>query len=209
MSPDRWSAAGTRASRFSFLLALASAGCGALVVFPGGGDPLDLALWALGSLVLVPIPALAAIGCGVLGRGTRAPATIALSLASLAVPVLVVASTSLVLPPREWALQDSAIAPACEWAGASPLPPSATDLHVQASGNMFARDLRIRFQAPADDVRDWIARSPGPNAPTARRIEEPDGTVRYFMEPASGGAVHAEITISPDGGRVEIHSIWS
>ncbi len=104
---------------------------------------------------------------------------------------------------------DSAIKATREWGRLAPFPESASDLDVVTEGSMFTRAFRVTFQAPLDDIEQWIESSPGLEESTVEMIHT--GTSKYVIEPGEGAA-YAEvvITVLGDGmGLVEIYAYWS
>ena len=62
------------------------------------------------------------------------------------------------------------------------------------------------FTATGDDIKAWIAKSPGTK--DVFPIKNDKGEWVYRIKPASG-AQFAEVTISADGSTVKIRTYWS
>lgn len=92
-----------------------------------------------------------------------------------------------------------------EWANLAPLP-DATDLKVEIKGSAFTREFIVVFTAKSDEIKEWIAKSPGTKDVSPTRNDK--GELIYRIKPA-GGAQFAEVTISADGSKVKIRTYWS
>ena len=92
-----------------------------------------------------------------------------------------------------------------EWANLAPLP-ETTDVKVETKGSSFTREFVITFTATGDDIKAWIAKSPGTK--DVFPIKNDKGEWVYRIKPASG-AQFAEVTISADGSTVKIRTYWS
>ncbi|MCC9603356.1 hypothetical protein LOC67_22635 [Stieleria sp. JC731] len=91
------------------------------------------------------------------------------------------------------------------WARMSPLPESATGLHVETRGGPFTREFTIRFNAPPDDLNSWLNRSPG----TSNLKPVVNGKSQVYNVEPGNGAMHAEVTVDDDTNSVVIHTYWS
>lgn len=92
-----------------------------------------------------------------------------------------------------------------EWANLAPLP-EATDLKVETKGSSFTREFIVTFTAKSDDIKKWIATSPGTKDVSPTKNDK--GELVYRIKPA-GRAQFAEVTISADGTKVKIRTYWS
>lgn len=104
---------------------------------------------------------------------------------------------------------DSAIESVLAWTRMAPFPDSAQDLTVTTEGGPFSRAFRVTFRAPADDVAQWIAGSPGTQGLAPEQVG-PD-TLRYVIAPG-GGAQYAEVEVTrvdPHTSLVRIYTYWS
>ncbi len=104
---------------------------------------------------------------------------------------------------------DSAINAAREWGRLAPFPESASGLDVAAEGSAFTRAFRVTFQAPMDDIEQWMENSPGLKESRVEVVHA--GASKYVIQPG-GGAAYAEVVIMvlDDGmGLVEIYAYWS
>ncbi|MGB7324123.1 MAG: hypothetical protein WBD31_04580 [Rubripirellula sp.] len=102
-------------------------------------------------------------------------------------------------------VRESGLEAAQQWARMSPLPDSASALHVETRGGPFTREFIIRFNAPSADLNSWLEKSPGTSnlEPVVNKR-----TRTYTIEPGSG-AMHAEVTVDDDMNSVVIHTYWS
>jgi len=92
-----------------------------------------------------------------------------------------------------------------EWANLAPLP-EASDLKIETKGSSVTREFSVTFTANKDDIKKWIAESPGTMNVSPTKNDQ--GEWVYSIKPASG-AQFAEVTISADGSQVRIHTYWS
>lgn len=91
------------------------------------------------------------------------------------------------------------------WARLAPLPASTTQLQISAAGELFSKRYVVSFEATVDDIKTWLADSPGPSAYPPERL--PDGTMKYRIEPRD--AAFAEVDVSADQQHVKIRAAWS
>ncbi|MEM8672186.1 MAG: hypothetical protein AAGG48_32020 [Planctomycetota bacterium] len=70
------------------------------------------------------------------------------------------------------------------WARMSPLPGTASGLHVETRGGPFTREFTIRFYAPSEDLNSWLDSSPGT---THVKPVVNERTRVYTVEPGGGG----------------------
>lgn len=99
----------------------------------------------------------------------------------------------------------SAIDTTIEWAQLAPLPHSARNVEVDVKGSMFTREFVITFDAPAADIKRWIAASPGPSSAT---ITVAGAITTYAITPG-GGAQFAEVKVDAELNRVVVRTYWS
>jgi hypothetical protein len=92
------------------------------------------------------------------------------------------------------------------WGRLSPFPQNATNLTVQTEGNLFTRSFRASFSAPKQDIKTWLANSPGTRETTPQTM--PDGRLKYVIAPG-GGANIAEVTVDFETNTIEIYVSWS
>ena len=102
--------------------------------------------------------------------------------------------------------RESAVATTLIWARLAPLPASARGVSVDASGSAFSRTFDLSFQAPANDLRQWLRASPG--AASAAAEPDPSGAVTYRIAPG-GGAQVARVVVDYARERVAVHVEWS
>jgi hypothetical protein len=93
-----------------------------------------------------------------------------------------------------------------EWGRLAPFPVHATNLSVQTEGNPFTRSFRASFSAPEQEIKEWMAKSPGFRNCISQTM--PDGRIKYTIEPG-GGANYAEAIIDFSINKVEIYVSWS
>lgn len=91
------------------------------------------------------------------------------------------------------------------WARLSPIPSAARGLELTASGGMFTRGYTLVFYVDAEEAAAWLASSPGMVGATAT---ENGSVTTYDIEPG-GGAVHAELRIDHNLGKVTVYAHWS
>jgi hypothetical protein len=123
----------------------------------------------------------------------------------VAVVVALVAAVGTVMVVRRSDRQ-SAIQTTIAWARLAPLPTSAHDVSVAASGGAFSRSFDLSFRAPASDIREWLRKSPG----VAGAVGEPapSGALTYRIAPG-GGAQVARLAVDYAKERVTVHVEWS
>lgn len=129
-----------------------------------------------------------------------------LALAFCAFTILAIIAAWMVFDPVSPLNQTSAIATTQEWARTADFPPGTRNLRVGTEGSMFTREFIVEFEAPAEEIAQWIRDSPGPSAATPD--QQDDGSLRYPIDPG-GGAQFAEIFVWPELGRVRIRAYWS
>jgi hypothetical protein len=93
-----------------------------------------------------------------------------------------------------------------EWGRLAPFPENAENLLIRAEGNPFTRSFRASFSAPEEEIRTWIAASPG--LAEAAVTSTPDGKLKYLISPG-GGANYAEVVIDFKSGVVQVYVSWS
>jgi hypothetical protein len=104
------------------------------------------------------------------------------------------------------ARQAEMIALTLEWGRLAPFSETAYNFSIHTEGNMFTRSFRASFSAPEEDIRKWVAESPG--LQEAAIDLTPEGKQRYSIQPG-GGANLAEVTIDFKSCTVEIYVSWS
>ena len=102
--------------------------------------------------------------------------------------------------------RNSALATSQEWARVARIPQTATSLNVEAKGSAFSREFEITFRDKPVNISTWISASPGPSS-TTPSVDDSGWTVYSYA--AGGGAVFAEIRVSPQGDEVQIRTYWS
>ncbi len=102
-------------------------------------------------------------------------------------------------------VRSSGLEVALQWARMAPLPESASDLAVETRGGPFTREFTIRFNAPRDDVKAWLDKSPG----TSKLTPAGKDNIRIYTVEPGGGAMHAEVKVDDNLGSVSIHTFWS
>lgn len=128
-----------------------------------------------------------------------------LSICFLGIVVMIGAGW-LVLSPNSPINKSSAIRSTKEWARLSDFPATMSDFHIDTGGNMFTREFRITFRDSPENIRRWLASSPGPASATPKT--DASGWLIYDY-PAGGGAVFSEVRVSPSGDEVRIRTYWS
>jgi len=96
-----------------------------------------------------------------------------------------------------------AIASVVKWCRLEAFPKSATDITIKTEGGMFTRSFRFSFLARPEDIKAWIAKSPGLND---AKIEKDQKVTKYIISPG-GGAAYAQVLI--EDNKVSIYSYWS
>lgn len=92
------------------------------------------------------------------------------------------------------------------WGRLAPFPPSAHQLSITTTGNMFTRGFKASFVAPPAEIEEWLEQSPG----TRKAVPDvPSPGVRHFQIDPGGGAQFAEVTILDSQHRVFIRVWWS
>ena len=99
----------------------------------------------------------------------------------------------------------SALSTAKDWAQLNDFPTTTTNLTVDIEGSIFSREITIQFDAPIEDIKDWLNESPG-----TKDIEPiiNGSTHKYSIQP-SGGAQHAEVILDVETEHVWINTYWS
>lgn len=112
----------------------------------------------------------------------------------------------LVLDPGSPLNRGSSIKATREWARLADFPPTVEDLRIETTGSMFTREFKISFRDTPTNVLKWINASPGPSSAMPSTDA---GGWRIYNYPAGGGAVFAEVRVSPSGEVVRIRTYWS
>jgi hypothetical protein len=100
----------------------------------------------------------------------------------------------------------STIQTVMEWGRLADFPVPPKKLSIQATGSMFTRGFRVRFQAPAAEVEKWLKASPGIGDSA---LERPTSTTRKYSIRPGGGAQHAEVIVDDQTHTVMIYVYWS
>ena len=119
--------------------------------------------------------------------------------------ILVIALAFLIFPTGP-ANQASAIATAREWGRLAEIPATASILKAEATGSAFTREFAVTFRDTPANIRTWISSSPGPASAT-RSVDASGWTIYEYK--AGGGALFAEVTVSPTGDEVRIRTFWN
>jgi len=120
--------------------------------------------------------------------------------------VVIVAGGWLILSPNSPINRASALDATKAWARLADFPTTASDLHVETTGNMFTRGFRVSFRDTPTNIRAWLAASPGPA--TVSPTIDPMGW-KVYTYPAGGGAVFSEVHVVPSGDEVRVRTYWS
>lgn len=102
--------------------------------------------------------------------------------------------------------ETSAIASTQEWARLSDFPLTRKEFQIETLGSAFTREFRITFRDTPQNIKKWLSACPGPASVVPSK--DKDGWIIYSY-PAGGGALFAEVRISPDGDFVRIRTYWS
>jgi hypothetical protein len=124
----------------------------------------------------------------------------------LAAGLIVVIALAFLIFPTGPANQASAIATAREWGRLAEIPATARILKSEATGSAFTRQIAVTFRDTPGNVRIWISSSPGPASAT-RSVDASGWTIYEYK--AGGGALFAEVTVSPTGDEVRIRTFWN
>lgn len=92
-----------------------------------------------------------------------------------------------------------------EWARLADFPENAKIISVEKLGSTFNREFQLKFTAPAENVRKWLAASPGISQ-AVPVIEE--NIERYSIKPASG-TQFAEVIYNLETNEIHIRVYWS
>jgi hypothetical protein len=84
----------------------------------------------------------------------------------------------------------------------APLPGVARDFSIRTEGNEFTRSFRASFAAPEQDLRKWVADSPGLRDTNLETTG--DGTAKYIINPGCH-ANYAHVLIDAQAGTVEVY----
>ena len=118
------------------------------------------------------------------------------------VAVLIVSSAWLVTSLN----RSSAISATLRWARLDPFPVQSAQLKVKSTGSMFSREIEISFKGDPKLIEEWIHTSPGTKAIVPEK--DSNGWWLYTISPG-GGAVHAELRLSPDKAYARVRAVWS
>ena len=124
----------------------------------------------------------------------------------LAAGLVVVIALAFLVFPAGRTDQASAIATAREWGRLAEIPATASILKTEATGSAFTRQIAVTFRDTPGNVRIWISSSPGPASAT-RSVDASGWTIYEYK--AGGGALFAEVTVSPTGDKVRIRTFWN
>ncbi len=97
-----------------------------------------------------------------------------------------------------------AIATARRWCQLADLPASAHSITVVTEGNMMTREFTITFRAPVEDIRSWLAASPGIDV-----ADIPTDEPTYTLTPTLQEATFGEVAVDEFTHTVIIHTYWS
>lgn len=70
------------------------------------------------------------------------------------------------------------------------LPPSATDLRIDGTSNLFSSTYHIRFQANAEDIEKFIRNSPGLNGVLPTRFDANHQHLPYSKDDEARSVEH-------------------
>jgi hypothetical protein len=124
----------------------------------------------------------------------------------LAAGLVVIIALAFLIYPSGPANQASAIATAREWGRLAEIPATASIVKNEATGSAFTREIAVTFRDTPANIRTWIASSPGP-ASASRSVDASGWTIYEYK--AGGGALFAEVAVSPAEDEVRIRTIWS
>ena len=102
--------------------------------------------------------------------------------------------------------RDSAMSCVFEWGRLEPFPPSATEVKLIQSGGAFTRCFDASFVAPADEIEEWLKKSPGTREAVPM---SPSPGVRLFKITPGGGANIAEVAVADTEHRARVRVEWS
>ena len=89
------------------------------------------------------------------------------------------------------------------WARLAPLPRSTRHLRIDGTGKLFDKTYVITFEAAPEEVRQWLASSPGTSEQSS--MAKTDGD-HYLIWPRD--AAYAEVSVTPDYRSVRINAFW-
>lgn len=101
--------------------------------------------------------------------------------------------------------RQSAIDTSLHWARMLPLPDSANNVDVAVEGSIFTREFEIEFQASEEDIKTWLASSPG-TAFSPQYSSTEDTKTYKISEP---NAMFAQVQVNWETLTVVIHAYWS
>jgi hypothetical protein len=81
---------------------------------------------------------------------------------------------------------------------------SAHSITVVTEGNMMTREFTITFRAPVEDIRSWLAASPGIDV-----ADIPTDEPTYTLTPTLQDATFGEVAVDEFTHTVIIHTYWS
>ncbi len=95
-----------------------------------------------------------------------------------------------------------AITKFCSWLNISDIPSSATNISVRSEGNMMNRNYYIQFNSSKNDIKKWIADSPGLKHPLKKEKISSE-KVEYTIIPKEEAQI-CHVTIDYEQSKVDI-----
>ena len=100
-----------------------------------------------------------------------------------------------------------AIETSLTWTRMSPLPESAKNIDVLVEGSMFTREFEVEFEASEEEIKAWLADSPGTAVSYLPRYASAKETISYKIDESE--ALFAQVTVDWETLTVVIHTYWS
>jgi len=100
----------------------------------------------------------------------------------------------------------SAVKTVEEWVRLAPISSCDTNPTVETTGSMFTREFLVEFSCDPDELKKWIASSPGLND---ARVSKNKGQKQIYTVTPGGGAAAARVEIDQQSNTVYVHTYWS